>query len=117
MDIESKTAGDPAGGVTPLALACLQNSHSVISWLVEAGADDKAMVQEYGTLLCFVVCCHATAKFKTKTLATIRILLEHGANPNATNSGGQTPLFPCSLMNIVVRCCVLCRTACMCTDR
>jgi hypothetical protein len=51
MDIESKTTGDPAGGSTPLALAYAENRGSLMSWLIEAGADKGALVQEFGTVL------------------------------------------------------------------
>jgi hypothetical protein len=60
--------------------------------------------------LCFTSCATVLLTVNTKvqatgkTLATIRILLEHGADVNATNAEGRTPLSSCALWNFAVRC-------------
>jgi ankyrin repeat protein len=109
MDIELRTTGDAAGGCTPLVLACIENSHSVVSWLIAAGANKEALVQDHGTVLCFVCYVAALGRFEEDKpttparLATIKLLLEHGAEATAMNSKGHTPLFTCALTNCVVR--------------
>jgi ankyrin repeat protein len=109
MDIESRTVGDDTtSGCTPLVLACSKNRHSVVSWLMAAGANKEALVEDHGTVLCFVCYVGGLDHFVEDTpmlarLATIKLLLEHGAEVNAMNSKGHTPLFTCALTNFVVR--------------
>lgn len=70
-------------GFTPLQLACYFGQEETALWLVEHGADVDAVAQNPQQIRPL----HAAAAGKS-TLDLLRALLEHGADPNARQSGG-----------------------------
>jgi ankyrin repeat protein len=71
-----------AGGSTPLMYAALYGDAAGVRQLIEAGADAKASNDVGTTALMWAI------DDPDKTL----LLLEHGADPNATSAENQTPL-------------------------
>jgi len=71
-----------AGGSTPLMYAALYGDAPAVRQLIEAGADTKASNDVGATALMWAI------DDPDKTL----LLLEHGADPNATSAENQTPL-------------------------
>jgi ankyrin repeat protein len=72
-------------GVTPLYLACMTGSTSIVEALLKAGADSNAMLPDGETAL-------MTAARTGRTDA-VKSLLAHGADVNAKEpTRGQTPL-------------------------
>lgn len=74
-------------GFTPLQLACYFGQEETALWLLEHGADVDAVAQNPQPIRPL----HAAAAGKG-TLGLLRALLEHGADPNARQSGGFTVL-------------------------
>lgn len=74
-------------GFTPLQLACYFGQEPTALWLLEHGADVSAVAQNPQQIQPL----HAGAAGKG-SLNLMRVLLEHGADPNARQSGGFTPL-------------------------
>jgi ankyrin repeat protein len=72
-------------GHTPLGLACFFNHEPLARYLVDAGADVK-QVSPTGSRQAI----HAAAA--SGNVAIARLLLNAGADPNATQEGGFTPL-------------------------
>jgi ankyrin repeat protein len=70
------------GGSTPLMYAALYGDAAAVRQLIEAGADTKASNDVGATALMWAI------DDPDKTL----LLLEHGADPNATSAENQTPL-------------------------
>ncbi|CAI9737020.1 serine/threonine-protein phosphatase 6 regulatory ankyrin repeat subunit C-like [Octopus vulgaris] len=83
-------------GVTPLMLACLEYSTTLVNYLIEAGADIN--MREYrnnSTALHLAVL--------TKHVDVVEILLQAGADPNIADRSGKIPLTNCILENIPVK--------------
>jgi ankyrin repeat protein len=75
-------------GYTPLLLACFFGRESVARWLVEQGADIRVTAKNEMQ----VQPVHAAAAGADRSLAILTLLLERGANANARQGGGFTPL-------------------------
>ena len=78
-----KGANPNDGGMTPLYLACFENSLPLIKVLIENGADPNKISQtfkkERATPL---ICLMSFMGFKGTNIDAISYLLEHGADPN-----------------------------------
>ena len=74
-------------GFTPLQLACYFGQEDTALWLLERGADVDAVAQNAQQIRPL----HATAAGKGSN-HLLQALLEHGADPNARQSGGLSPL-------------------------
>lgn len=74
-------------GFTPLQLACYFGQEDVALWLLDHGADVDAVAQNAQRIQPL----HAAAA-GTGGLDLLRALLQHGADPNARQSGGFTAL-------------------------
>jgi peptidoglycan/LPS O-acetylase OafA/YrhL len=73
----------PQWGISPLMLSALLNRSEAAEALLRAGADVSARGQDGGTAL------HAAAFLGSADVA--RVLLEHGAGPEARNLRGESP--------------------------
>jgi ankyrin repeat protein len=111
-----------AGNITPLQLACVNRNYNVARMLLKAGADPNVRFDQAGARPVFLVPRTEThvRGFKEPTSGTrvagkliqlepegstplhwavadwdrelTELLLEHGADPNATDNNGHTPL-------------------------
>lgn len=94
-----------AGGGTPLMSAAMRRQADLMQLLLTSGADVNARTDQGGTALAFV--------FKVDTgpagiqlmpgeesfLAAAKMLLTAGADPNASDAFGQTPLIRAAVLN------------------
>jgi ankyrin repeat protein len=78
-------------GVTPLMVAAHQGLHGTMSILLEAGAEVSAVDDNYDTALHWVVDMLDVAP----DLACIQLLIDAGADMEARNQKGETPLLKC----------------------
>ena len=74
---------DPASGLTPLVWAVLEGRAEAVDWLLENGAAVNGRTRDGGTSL------HAAAFLGRAEIA--RLLLRHGADPEAKNHNGDAP--------------------------
>jgi uncharacterized protein len=72
-------------GATPLSLACTNGSAAMIDKLLKAGEDPNAVISEMGDTALMLAA-------RTGKPDAMKVLLDHGADANKTNSEGQTPL-------------------------
>jgi uncharacterized protein len=72
-------------GATPLSLACTNGSAAMIDKLLKAGEDPNAVISEMGDTALMLAA-------RTGKPDAVKVLLDHGADANKTNSEGQTPL-------------------------
>ena len=72
-------------GATPLSLACINGGAGIIGSLLKAGEDPNAVVSDVGDTALMLAA-------RTGKPDALKVLLEHGADPNKTNNEGQTAL-------------------------
>lgn len=72
-------------GATPLSLACINGGAAVIESLLKAGEDPNAVVSDAGDTALMLAA-------RTGKPDALKVLLDHGADANKTNTEGQTAL-------------------------
>ena len=78
-------------GLTPLQIACQNNRTEVVRYLLDSGADPN--YENYPILISF---CYVK---KPEKVAIVELLIERGADVNATNEHGKTALMIASVHN------------------
>lgn len=77
-------------GFTPLGLAAFFGQVEVVVWLLEQGADLNKPAQN--AMAVFPINSAAAHRGKEAALSMVKLLIEYGANVNAAQHGGWTPL-------------------------
>lgn len=77
-------------GFTPLGLAAFFGRVDVLAWLLEQGADPNKPSQN--KMAVFPINSAAAHQGNAAALSMVRLLIDHGANVNAAQHGGWTPL-------------------------
>ncbi len=72
-------------GATPLSLACTNGSAAMMERLLKAGEDPNAVISDAGDTALMLAA-------RTGKPDALKVLLEHGADANKTNTEGQTAL-------------------------
>ena len=90
IDIDHKATlntGNYSYCLTPLIAACLGRNEEIITYLISKGADIHKRVSKLGTPLCVVA-----YKGRPQSIPVLKTLIEKGADINAINSQGVSPL-------------------------
>ncbi|GES60475.1 hypothetical protein ATEIFO6365_0002098600 [Aspergillus terreus] len=87
LDVGAEIDARDAEGRTPLCLAIEQGHYDTIRMLLRCGASVTNVDDSGATPLCLAV-----ENKETNTAAVVKLLVEHGADPNERYQDGHTPL-------------------------
>eukprot|EP00878_Enallax_costatus_P021449 GHUV01022702.1.p1 GENE.GHUV01022702.1~~GHUV01022702.1.p1 ORF type:complete len:213 (+),score=41.94 GHUV01022702.1:143-781(+) len=81
----------PKGGSTPFLWAAYDGRTDLVNLMIKSGADLDAKNSYGNTALHVAARCDYRLSTDDTAAATVKLLLAHGANRNATNKEGMTP--------------------------
>lgn len=80
------------GGMTPLQQACMSGRPEVVGFLLASGADVSVTEKSEGDTALHIAADRAGSEHTRANLRIIDLLFGYGADVNAPNTGGKTPL-------------------------